>query len=221
MRPDVAIGGGGYTGLWTAYHLKKADPGADIVLLEADICGGGPSGRNGGFMYGLWEDFDVLVDLFGTEGAVRVGQASENAVDLGEEIFRKAGIDIWFKRSGHLNVSTSPIFDDAIDEYRQLRSRDGFPAEQFQLLSAAEVGNRCRSPKFRAGVLQTRGATVQPARLVRGLRSLVLDSGVRIYEGTQVDAIEGGALVKIVTRSGEVVADQAGLGLNAWSNRCL
>ena len=66
VQADVAIVGGGYTGLWTAFHLKQADPGADVVLLEADICGGGPSGRNGGFMYGLWEDFPVLVDLFGT-----------------------------------------------------------------------------------------------------------------------------------------------------------
>jgi len=219
VRADVAIIGGGYTGLWTAFHLKQADPGVEIVLLEADICGGGPSGRNGGFMYGLWEDFDVLVELFGTEGAVRIGQASENAVDLGEEIFRKAGIDIWFKRSGHLNVSTSPIFDDAIDEYRQLRSRDGFPAEQFQLLSASEVGERCRSPQFRAGVLQTRGATVQPARLVRGLRALVLEAGVRIYEGTPVDTVEGGPLARIVTRNGEVAADQVVFGLNAWSNQ--
>ena len=219
VRADVAIVGGGYTGLWTAFHLKQADPGADVVLLEADICGGGPSGRNGGFMYGLWEDFPVLVDLFGTEDAVRVGQASERAVDLAEDVFREAGIDIWFQRSGHLTVSTSPVFDGAIDEYRRLQSRDGIPAGLFQLLSASEVADRCRSPQFRAGVLQTRGATVQPARLARGLRALVLDMGVRIYEGTPVDVIEGGTLVKIVTRGGEVTADQAVLGLNAWSNQ--
>jgi glycine/D-amino acid oxidase-like deaminating enzyme len=219
VRADVAIVGGGYTGLWTAFQLKQADPSADVVLLEADICGGGPSGRNGGFMYGLWEDFPVLVDLFGTERAVRVGEASERAVDFAEEVFRKADIDIWFQRSGHLNVSTSPVFDEAIDEYRRLQSREGIPAGLFQLLSASEVADRCRSPQFRAGVLQTLGATVQPARLARGLRALVLEMGVRIYEGTPVDLIEGGTLVRIVTRGGEVAADQAVLGLNAWSNQ--
>jgi glycine/D-amino acid oxidase-like deaminating enzyme len=219
LRADVAIVGGGYTGLWTAFHLKKADPGADIVVLEADICGGGPSGRNGGFMYGLWEDYEGMVDLFGVEGAVRVGEASERAVDLAEDIFREASIDIWFQRSGHLNVSTSPVFDAAIDEYRRLHSLDGFPAEQFQLLSAAEVSDRCRSPQFRAGVLQTRGAIVQPARLVRGLRALVLDLGVRIFEGTPVDELEGGTRVKIVTPDGEVSAEQAVLAINAWSNQ--
>jgi glycine/D-amino acid oxidase-like deaminating enzyme len=219
LRADVAIIGGGYTGLWTAFHLKQADPGADVVVLESDICGGGPSGRNGGFMYGLWEDFEVLAKLFGTQGAIRVGEASERAVDLAEEIFREADIDIWFQRSGHLNVSTSPIFDDAVEEYRHLRSIDGFPTDQFQLLSASEVSDRCKSPQFRAGVLQTRGATVQPARLVRGLRALVLNLGVRIFEGTPVDRIEGGKSVKIGTRGGEVTAEQAVLAINAWSNQ--
>jgi len=219
VRADVAIIGGGYTGLWTAFQLKQADPGIDVVLLEADICGAGPSGRNGGFMYGLWEDFSVLEDLFGTEGAVRIGEASERAVDFAEDVFRKADIDIWFQRSGHLNVSTSPIFDAVIDDYRQLQSREGIPEGLFQLLTASEVADRCRSPQFRAGVLQTRGAIVQPARLVRGLRALVLGLGVRIYEGTPVDLIEGGTLVKIATRSGEIAADHAVLGLNAWSNQ--
>ena len=219
VRADVVIVGGGYTGLWTAYQLKQADPGVDIVLLEADICGAGPSGRNGGFMYGLWEDFSVLMDLFGTEGAVRIGEAAERAVDFAEDVFRKADIDIWFQRSGHLNVSTSPVFDQAIDECRQLESRDGFPKGLYQFLSASEVADRCQSPQFRAGVVQTRGAIVQPARLARGLRALVLGLGVRIYEGTPVDLIEGGTLVKIVTRGGEVAADHAVLGLNAWSNQ--
>jgi glycine/D-amino acid oxidase-like deaminating enzyme len=219
LHADVVIVGGGYTGLWTAFHLKQADPGADVVLLEADICGSGPSGRNGGFMYGLWDDFEVLADLFGTADAARIGRASERAVDLAVEIFDKAEIDIWFQRAGHLIVSTSPFFDGALDEYRDLRSRDGFPPDLYRMLSASEVADRCRSPLFRAGALQTRGATVQPARLARGLRSLVLDAGVRIHEGTPVDLIQGGSPVKIVTRDGEVEADQVVLGLNAWSNQ--
>jgi len=219
LRADVAVIGGGYTGLWTAFHLKRADPGADVVVLESDICGGGPSGRNGGFMYGLWEEYEEMVDLFGVEGAVRVGEAAERAVDLAEEIFRDAGIDIWFQRSGHLNVSTSPVFDEAVEKYRRLNSLDGFPTDMFELLSAAEVADRCRSPQFRTGVLQTRGAIVQPARLVRGLRALVLDLGVRIFEGTPVNGIDGGTPVKIVTPGGEVSAEQAVLAINAWSNQ--
>jgi len=218
-RVDVAIIGGGFTGLWTAYHLKRADPAVEVALLEADICGGGPSGRNGGFMYGLWEDFPELVHLFVTEEAARVGHASEAAVDLAEEIFEEAGIDIWFRRGGHLTVSTSPIFDDAVESYRALSSSEGFPEGLYRMLSAAEVEERCRSPLFRAGVLQTRGATVHPARLVRGLREMVLDLGVRIYEGTPVETIKGGAVVEISTLRGKITADQIVFGLNAWSNQ--
>lgn len=219
VRADVAIVGGGYTGLWTAFHLKQADPGADIVLVEADICGGGPSGRNGGFMYGLWEDFSALADLFGTEDAARIGHASENAVDLAIDLFHRADIDIWLQRAGHLVVSTSEAFDAALEEYRALQSREGFPPDLYQMLSASEIADRCRSPQFRAGAIQTRGATVQPARLARGLRALVLEAGVRIYEKTPVLRIEGGTPVKIVTGGGEVAAEQAVLGLNAWSNQ--
>jgi glycine/D-amino acid oxidase-like deaminating enzyme len=219
VRADVAIVGGGYTGLWTAFHLKQADPSVDVVLLESDICGGGPSGRNGGFMYGLWEDFTALADLFGMDAAAQIGHASERAVDFAAELFEKADIDIWFRRAGHLTVSTSPAFDDAIDEYRQLQVRDGFPPDLYQMLSPQEVAGRCRSPRFRAGVLQTRGATVQPARLVRGLRAMVLAAGVRIYEGTPAELVEGGKEVRIATPGGEVMADQAVLALNAWSNQ--
>ena len=219
VRADVAIVGGGYTGMWTAFQLKQADPSVDVVLLEADICGGGPSGRNGGFMEALWDDFSVLADLFGNQEAARIGQASERAIDFAVELFRKADIDIWFRRGGSLNVSTSPLFDSALDEYLEVQSQDGFPADFYQILSPSEVADRCRSPKFRAGVLGTRGATVQPARLARGLRTLILNAGVRIYEGTPVEQLQGGTPVEIVTRDGAVSADQVVLGLNAWSNQ--
>ncbi|MDP9295767.1 MAG: FAD-dependent oxidoreductase, partial [Actinomycetota bacterium] len=62
---DVLVIGGGYTGMWSAYFLKERDPGLDVVLLEQDICGGGPSGRNGGFLNGFWDELDVLVEAHG------------------------------------------------------------------------------------------------------------------------------------------------------------
>jgi glycine/D-amino acid oxidase-like deaminating enzyme len=218
-RADVAIIGGGYTGLWTAFHLKRADPSVDIVLLEADICGGGPSGRNGGFLYGLWDDYGDLVNLFGPEESARLANASEAAVDLAERVFRDAEIDIWFRRGGHLTVSTSPLFDEGVEASRAMSARAGVPPDLYQMLSPAEVQERCRSPLFRAGVLQTRGATVQPARLARGLRARVLDLGVRVYEGTPVDRLEAGSTVRLVTPRGEITAEQVVLGLNAWSNQ--
>ena len=68
---DVVILGGGFTGLWTAYQLKRLDPGVDVVVLEQDICGGGPSGRNGGIVTGYWSELPYLTRVFGDAAALR------------------------------------------------------------------------------------------------------------------------------------------------------
>ena len=81
ITADVAIVGGGYTGLWTALRTTELEPGARVVLIEADICGGGPSGRNGGFATNWWDEFPTLLSRYGPEGAVAVGEAIETAVD--------------------------------------------------------------------------------------------------------------------------------------------
>lgn len=217
-RADVAILGGGYTGMWTAYRLKLDDPSANVVLLEADICGGGPSGRNGGFMYGLWEDFASLTSLFGLEEALRICKMADECVEDAHQIFDAAGMDVWLRKGGHLTVSTSPMFDRALEDFLETYRSDAVPADIFVRLSPAEVAARCRSPKFRAGVFSARGATVQPARVARGLRRLILEQGVRVYEGTPVTAIDPGGLVHLRTPGGIVTADQAVLALNAWSH---
>src|SRR5204862_3219321 len=77
---DVAIVGGGYTGLWTALALKERDPGLRVVVLEADECGRGPSGRNGGFVHGYWSYLPRLREQFGDEGALAVARAGEGIV---------------------------------------------------------------------------------------------------------------------------------------------
>ena len=74
---DVVILGGGYTGLWTAVHLKELDPGVDVVIVEQDICGGGPSGRNGGFVSSFWQGLPHLVETFGDRQAIaRIARAA-------------------------------------------------------------------------------------------------------------------------------------------------
>lgn len=78
---DVAIIGGGYVGLWTAIHIKRLEPACDVVVLEQGICGGGASGRNGGFVLTWWPKIDTLVALCGDAEAVRLARASEQAID--------------------------------------------------------------------------------------------------------------------------------------------
>ncbi len=217
-KADVAIVGGGYTGMWTAYRIKQLDPSTDVVLLEADICGGGPSGRNGGFMYGLWEDLPSLTELFGLEEAVAVCRMADDCVADAEQILEAAGVDVWLRRGGHLTVSTSPVFDRALDDFLETYNAAGVPDDVFVRLSPVEVAARCRSPRFRGGAFNARGTTVQPARLARGLRRLILESGVPVHERTPVTALQRGTRVRLETPRGSVTADQAVLAVNAWSH---
>ena len=76
-KTDIAIIGGGYVGLWTALRIKSLDPNVDVTVLEADICGGGASGRNGGFVLSWWPKFASLTALCGEKEAQRLAVASD------------------------------------------------------------------------------------------------------------------------------------------------
>ena len=76
LDADVAIVGGGYTGLWTALALRERDPSLRIAVLEARELGEGPSGRNGGFLHGYWSSLPTLRAVLGDDGALRVARAS-------------------------------------------------------------------------------------------------------------------------------------------------
>ena len=101
---DVVIVGGGYTGLWTALRLTELEPGARVVLLEADICGGGPSGRNGGFVTNWWDEFPTLLERYGDARRDRpMGEAMEAAVDEVGAFCAAHGVDAWFTKAGSLS----------------------------------------------------------------------------------------------------------------------
>lgn len=214
---DVAIVGGGYTGLWTAYDLSGRAPGTRIVVLEQDICGGGPSGRNGGFVHGWWDQLPLLVELHGSERALEACLASEEAVGQIGEFCARHGIDAWFVRAGYLQASASPAQDGswarAVAVCRELGVGD-----RYVPLTEAEVQARCASPRFRGGVLMTGGATVQPALLARGLRRVLLERGVVIHEGTRVRGMRAGTPVRLLTDGGTVRAPQVVLAVNAWAS---
>ena len=95
-KADVVILGGGYTGMWTAWFLKELDPGLDVVLLEQDICGGGPSGRNGGFVNSFWDALDFLAERFGDAPALRICRAGQESVDGIGRFCEEHDIDAWF-----------------------------------------------------------------------------------------------------------------------------
>jgi glycine/D-amino acid oxidase-like deaminating enzyme len=217
-RADVVILGGGYTGMWTAWFLKEREPGLDVLLLEADeLCGSGPSGRNGGFCYGMWEDLPSLVRRFGERDALRLARAAEASVVAIGAWLDAHDVDAWFTRGGHLTVATSAAQDGAWTGLVAEAERLGV-AEGFETLDAAAVRERCDAPVFRAGLLQPGGVTLQPARLALGLRRELLARGVRIHEGAAVARFAAGPPVLVETTAGATVEASHGvLGLGAWT----
>jgi glycine/D-amino acid oxidase-like deaminating enzyme len=207
---DVVVVGGGYTGMWAAWHAKALEPEARVVLLEgAELCGRGPSGRNGGFCNSLWLSLPNMRERWGAEGALAVARAAEDAVAGIGDFCEAEGVDAWFRQGGYLKVSTAEAFDDstleAVAACRALGEGDAALE-----LSAEEVAERCRSPVFRGGVLFPDAATVQPARLALGLRGRLLAAGVEVFESSPMQSLRrrpNGVEARTVT--GVVRADRA------------
>jgi glycine/D-amino acid oxidase-like deaminating enzyme len=218
VNADVVIIGGGFTGLWTAYFLTQADPGLGIMVLEQDVCGGGPSGRNGGFASGWWDELDNLVALYGAEAAVRACRAISSSIDSVGEFCAAHGVDAWFKKAGYVYAATAPQHL-AVGEHMVRLAREVGAADELRELTAAEVRARCDSASFRGGAFMRDGASVQPARLVRGLRRVLQARGVTIHEGTTVTRLDPGPPAVAITPQGMVRAPNAVIAVNAWATR--
>jgi glycine/D-amino acid oxidase-like deaminating enzyme len=207
---DVVVVGGGYTGMWTAWHAKALEPEARVVLLEgAELCGRGPSGRNGGFCNSMWLSLPNMRERWGAEGALAVARTAEDAVAGIGDFCEAEGVDAWFRQGGYLKVSTAEAFDDsAFEAVAACRALgEGDAARE---LSADEVAERCRSPLFRGGVFFPDAATVQPARLALGLRERLVAAGVDLFESSPMQSLrrrpDG---VEARTAAGVVRADRA------------
>jgi glycine/D-amino acid oxidase-like deaminating enzyme len=207
VSADVCIVGGGYTGLWTALALKEREPSVQVILVEADVCGAGPSGRNGGFLHGYWASLGELLSLLGRERALELARAGERIVPA----VRALDDDVWLREGGMLMVSASPGQDAAIDAAVEAAAEVGRP-EQALPLAGHQLAERIRSPVFRRGVFFPEGATVQPARLVRALRRAALDEGVELYEHSPAVRFGEG---EVVTPAGRVRASVIVVALNA------
>ena len=214
---DVVIVGGGYTGMWTAYFLGEIAPETRIVLLEADICGGGPSGRNGGFLHGWWEYLPYLAKRYGPAEGLRIAEAADEVVQGTGSWCERHGVDAWFTPKGYLRVNAFPKVPD--DWASSIANVERLGASgQLVHIDREAVQARCASPAFGNGVFMPSAATVQPALLARGLRRVLLDRGVRIHEGTAVERIDSHASgVRVRTVRGTVSAERAVLAVNAWA----
>ena len=215
VRADVAIIGGGYVGLWTATRLKETDPTCDVVLVEQDICGGGASGRNGGFVLPWWPKLPTLKKLVGAVEAVRIAESSAQVIPEIRDFCQTHSIDADFRQGGWLWTATSSAQLGAWDALLEICARAGI--EPFRRLDPEEVASRSGSTAHRAGIFEATAAIVQPAALVRGLRRVALERGVRIFEHTPVRNFSRGRPVVLRCHSGTLTADRLVIAANAWA----
>ncbi|MET8154705.1 FAD-binding oxidoreductase, partial [Actinoplanes sp. NPDC005259] len=199
---DVAIVGGGYTGLWTAYYLARADPGLRIAVLEAEYAGFGASGRNGGWCSGLFPvPVRALARRHGRDAAVAMHRALAASVDEVGRAAAAEGIDCSFAKGGTVALARSAA---------QLRraEAEAREAEEYgldlRLLDAAAAARICGASGVRGATFSPDCASLQPATLVRGLAATVERAGVAIYEGTRALRLSRGS---VATDHGTVRAD--------------
>ena len=214
---DVVILGGGYTGMWTALHLTELDSGVDVAIVEQDICGGGASGRNGGFVNSFWGDLAYLVERFGDDPAIELCEAGEESLRAIGRVLDHHGIDAWFRADGEYVVAASDGQVGRWGEDLSLAEELGV-SQHFQVLDAEEMRSRISSPVFQGALYRKVGATVHPARLARGMRRVLLERGVRIFEDTPVTRFGAGDPAVVETPSGTIRASAAVLALNAWAH---
>ena len=208
---DVAIVGGGYSGLWSAHSLLRADPALRVLVIERETVGFGASGRNGGWCVGeLAGGLGGAVATWGRHAGVAMTRAIIDTVDVVGHVVAAEGIDCGFEPGGVVRLARSTPQRERqraeVDQYRHL----GFGEDILRPLSAHEAADRLAATGVLGGLHYAPGARVQPARLVRGLAGLVERLGATIVEHTTaIDIVAGSDAVRpmVVTDGGTVRAD--------------
>jgi glycine/D-amino acid oxidase-like deaminating enzyme len=206
---DVAILGGGYTGLWTAYYLLCSNPDLKVAVLEKEIVGFGASGRNGGWCSSKFPVTPSMLERrYRREKARALMLAMNGAVDEVSRFCQSEGVDAHFHKGGILTLARGqhhvPMLRASFEAY----SRLGL-ANQYKLLSPEQAQERVQVTRVCGAMFAAENASVHPARLVRGLARAIERRGGTIYEKTEITGFSGGSAPKLITAAGEVRASRS------------
>ena len=211
LNADVAIVGGGFTGVSTAYHLSRRFPDLGIVLLEARRLANGASGRNGGLMLNGITVRDHDPDVMAREHAVTRG-----AIDAIEALIRDHKLAVRFRRTGCVHVSTSQrSADEAHARVEQLAAR-GVP---LRFLRGAELEGVLRARGAHGAVFDPTEGLINGVDLIRAMRPLLIAQGVRIFESTPVTRVRERASAELATPNGTVRARTVVLATSGYTPR--
>lgn len=214
---DVAIVGGGFHGLWTAYHLRKADPSLAIAIVEQNHIGFGASGRNGGFaMTKVGLRLDDLERKFGIEPVRRIFDVMGTKVEQLVETVRAEAIECELDYGGLLIVATNAAQERRLRTQIEAAERIGI--SDHQPLTGEELRRRVNSPIYLNGVYERHCAVLHPLKLALGLAETVSRMGVAIFENARVGHIDTNAPVPILHSAlGDIRARKVVMTTNAWA----
>lgn len=215
---DVAIVGGGFTGLWTALQLRQADPSLKVVVIEREVIGFGASGRNGGFAMTLLDmSLAHLRRNHGDTAARAAHEAVATSVSEMGEAIEEHGIKCEWRHGGLMVVATNRPQQERIDA--DLAAAEALGLDGFRRLSGAEAQAEIHSPTYVGGLHETHCGVLHPAKLARGLARVVSRAGAEVFERSDVTGIdEVTGQIRITTPRGTVNADQVVLATNAWAS---
>lgn len=217
-KADVAIIGGGFTGLSTAHHLKKMQPSLKVALVESQVIGYGASGRNGGFnmtLFGMTLSATAL--RFGKEKARQAHFYMERAVDTLRNLVGELGLDCDYEHPGFLRVATSDKYKNRIMHEVELAHKLGLSGIEW--MDAHKLADQVHSPQYKGAWWEPRCGILNPAKLAWSWRDIIAGQGVTIYENTPVqNIIRTTHGVRLQTPAGAINATKAVLATNAWSH---
>ena len=218
LQADVAVIGGGITGLSTALHL--AEQGARVIVLEAHQFGYGGSGRNAGLVNpGMWVQPDVVCAELGEEAGERLLGVLGEAPSLVFDLISRHGIDCEAVRNGTLQCA---IGRSGLREIQQREEQWRRRGAAVRLLDAAETAKRTGSTQFVGALLDERAGTIQPLSYVRGLARAAINKGARLFSESRVlDMTRKLGSWEIRTETGTVLADWVVASTNAYSDSLL
>ena len=210
---DVAIVGGGFTGLSTALALRRL--GVDVVVLEREFCGFGASGRNAGHLTPtIGKDLPTLLMMYGEERTAAIVRFADHCVRRTEAIIAQQSIDCDYVPSGNVMAVVHPKQEKRLRRAAEVATKVG---AHVRFLEPAEMRTRGLPPAFLSGALEGAGGTLDPGKLILGLRRAALAAGIRIHEGSRVTHVttEGRPVVR--TAEGTLRAERLVMATNAWT----
>ncbi|MFZ3183224.1 MAG: FAD-dependent oxidoreductase [Pseudomonas sp.] len=213
---DLAIVGGGFTGLWTALLARQRYPQARIVLVEGQACGGAASGRNGGFCApSISHGVSNALKRWPKEAETLIRLGRQNLDELEDDV-RRLGLEIEFERQGKLNVATSAWQVEGLRSQQEQYVRLGIDC---QYLEGAALKPYLDSPQYGAGLFEPNYALLNPLKMVRELRRACIEQAIELFEHSPVRSlVQHSEHLLLTTDYGQIQADQLVLATNVFTD---